>query len=460
MKKLISMMLMLCAIITFSACSSDDDGPSNPVSNQVVPSSAKIGSEVTVQGNGFASGQTIYLQPEQGAEVNANAKMTSNGATFTIPYTMTPGKVNVVLKVANDSFTLGSMNLLAADNPISTLSLPAEMGLGQEVTLAGIGFAQGDKIVVGDKTIDATIAADGVKFTVPADLAEGEYAVSLVRGNSTWELGKVYAYQQRQVESITITDNMFLTMMASKFGLTEEGVLTLNMAYNADGSLQKITSNGNLSWDFNYNGKTVTVDGYTYTLDDQGRIVSSTAMDMQTGEDVTYTWSYDANGYLVSVKKNGAADNDDANFLSTYTDGNLSAYTMSLTNDFTTDKSIRTCPNTVEPFYLLNTFNWLMSRDDLFIGFLLNRNVKVSTYVPSQIIADDMDYNTGDMGKSTSGIESSFTNNTLTMQVAGVAISQAQGLYANKVVITYKKKLFRCYIRKQIKNLRGCVMNL
>ena len=439
MKKLISMMLMLCAIITFSACSSDDDGPGNPVSNQVVPSSAKIGSEVTIQGNGFASGQTIYLQPEQGAEVNANAKMTSNGATFTIPYTMTPGKVNVVLKVANDSFTLGSMNLLAADNPISTLSLPAEMGLGQEVTLAGIGFAQGDKIVVGDKTIDATVTTDGVKFTVPADLAEGEYAVSLIRGNSTWELGKVYAYQQRQVESITITDNAMLDGYAPNLGLTEK-VLTLNMAYNADGSLQKITSNGNLSWDFNYNGKTVTVDGYTYTLDDQGRIVSSTAMDMQTGEDVTYTWSYDANGYLVSVKKNGAEDNDDANFLSTYTDGNLSAYTLSLSNDFTTDKSIHTCPNTVEPFYLLNTFNWLMSRDDLFIGFLLNRNVKVSTYVPSQIIADDIDYNAGEMGKTTSGIESSFANNTLTMQVAGVAISQAQGLYANKVVVTYKKK--------------------
>lgn len=439
MKKLISMMLMLCAIITFSACSSDDDGPSNPVSNQVVPSSAKIGSEVTIQGNGFASGQTIYLQPEQGAEVNANAKMTSNGATFTIPYTMTPGKVNVVLKVANDSFTLGSMNLLAADNPISTLSLPAEMGIGQEVTLAGIGFAQGDKIVVGDKTIDATIAADGVKFTVPADLAEGEYAVSLVRGSASWELGKVYAYQQRQVESITITDNAMLDGYAPNLGLTEK-VLTLNMAYNADGSLQKITSNGNLSWDFNYNGKTVTVDGYTYTLDDQGRIVSSTAMDMQTGEDVTYTWSYDANGYLVSVKKNGAEDNDDANFLSTYTDGNLSAYTLSLSNDFTTDKSIHTCPNTVEPFYLLNTFNWLMSRDDLFIGFLLNRKVKVSTYVPSQIIADDIDYNAGEMGKTTSGIESSFANNTLTMQVAGVAISQAQGLYANKVVVTYKKK--------------------
>lgn len=435
-------MLMLCAIITFSACSSDDDGPSNPVSNQVVPSSAKIGSEVTVQGNGFASGQTIYLLPEQGAEVNANAKMTSNGATFTIPYTMTPGKVNVVLKVANDSFTLGSMNLLAADNPISTLSLPAEMGLGQEVTIAGIGFAQGDKIVVGDKTIDATVTTDGVKFTVPADLAEGEYAVSLVRGNSTWELGKVYAYQQRQVESITITDNAFLTMYAPMLGL-EEGKLILNFAYNEDGSLKAISSNGAVEWAFEYSGKTITTKNLydqpiAYTIDDQGRIISSTGYDMY-GDEVAYTWNYDANGYLVSVKKNGAADNDDANLLNTYTDGNLSAYTMSLANGLATDKSIRTCPNTIEPLYLLNAFGWMQTREDLFLGFLLNRNVKVSTYVPSQLIAAEMD-ESGAETSVTAGIESSFTNNTLTMQTTGSVISSAQSIFANKVVVTYKKK--------------------
>ena len=443
MKKLISMMLMLCAIITFSACSSDDDGPSNPVSNQVVPSSAKIGSEVTIQGNGFASGQTIYLQPEQGAEVNANAKMTSNGATFTIPYTMTPGKVNVVLKVANDSFTLGSMNLLAADNPISTLSLPAEMGLGQEVTLAGIGFAQGDKIVVGDKTIDATVTTDGMKFTVPADLAEGEYAVSLVRGNSTWELGKVYAFQQRQVESITVTDNAFLNMYGSMLGLTD-GKLILNFAYNEDGSLKAISSNGAVEWAFEYSGKTITTMSlfsgapFTYTIDDQGRIIGSTGYDMY-GDEVAYTWNYDANGYLVSVKKNGAADNDDANLLNTYTDGNLSAYTMSLANGLATDKSIRTCPNTIEPLYLLNAFGWMQTREDLFLGFLLNRNVKVSTYVPSQLIAAEQDEN-GAETSVTAGIESSFANNTLTMQTTGSVISSAQSIFANKVVVTYKKK--------------------
>lgn len=443
MKKLISMMLMLCAIITFSACSSDDDGPSNPVSNAVVPTSAKIGAEVTVQGSGFASGQTLYLQPEQGAEVNTNAKLTSNGATFTIPYTLTPGKVNVVLKVANDSFTLGSMNLLAADNPISTLSLPSEMGLGQEVTIAGIGFAQGDKIVVGDKTIDATVTADGVKFTVPADLAEGEYAVSLVRGSASWELGKVYAFQQRQIESITITDNAMLKMYAPMLGL-EDGTLTVNFAYNEDGSLKGISSNGGVEWAFDYSGKTITTMSlfagapFTYTLDDQGRIISSTGYDMY-GDDVAYTWNYDANGYLVSVKKNGAADNDDANLLNTYTDGNLSAYTMSLANGLTTDKSIRTCPNTVEPLYLLNAFGWMQTREDLFLGFLLNRNVKVSTYVPSQLIAAELDEN-GAETTVTAGIESSFANNTLTMQTTGNVISGAQSIYSNKVVVTYKKK--------------------
>ena len=439
MKKLISMMLMLCAFITFSACSSDDDGPTNPVSNAVVPTSAKIGAEVTVQGSGFAAGQTLYLQPEQGTEVNTNAKMSANGATFTIPYTMTEGKVNVVLKTGNDSWTLGSMTLLAADNPISTLSLPSEMGIGEEVTLTGIGFAQGDKIVVGDKTLEATVTTDGVKVTIPADLAEGEYAVSLVRGNASWELGKVYAFQQRQVESITVTDNQMLSLYAPYLGLTE-GVLTLNMSYNEDGTLKEITTNGSLGWAFNYNGKTVSVDDYTYTLDDQGRVISSTGMDKMTGEKATYTWSYDANGYLTSVKQVSAADDADVNFLSTYTDGNLSAYTLSLTNEFTTNKSIRTCPNTVEPYYLLNTFSWLMSRDDLFLGFLLNRNVKVSTYVPNQVIADDLDMETGDMIKATTGIESSFENNALTIQSTGTAISQAQGIYANKVVVKYKNK--------------------
>ncbi|WP_337807080.1 hypothetical protein [Prevotella sp.] len=441
MKKLISMMLMLCAIVTFSACSSDDDGPTNPVTNPVVPTSAKIGAEVTVQGSGFATGQTLLLQPAEGEAVNVNAKMSTNGATFTVPYTMTVGKVSVVLKNGNDSWTLGSINLLAADNPISTMTLPAEMAIGKEATIAGLGFADGDKIVLGDaadKAIAGTATADGLKFTVPADQAEGEYTVSLVRGASSWQLAQTYVYQPRQIESITISEHPMLGAYASMLGL-EGSVLTLNLAYNNDGSLSGVTSNSNLNWEVAYEGKTVTVTGsmsapLVYTLDDQNRVVACTA------QGVEYVWSYDANGYLVSVKPEGAADDSELAFGFTYTDGNMSAYNMGeFTNSFSTDKAVRVCPNTVEPIILHNCFGYLFGRDDLFFGALLSRNVKISAYVPSQFGAADMDMD-GSLVTNPFAIEKSFADNALTIKTSGAMLSGAQGLAANTVVVKYKNK--------------------
>lgn len=441
MKKLISMMLMLCAIVTFSACSSDDDGPTNPVTNPVVPVSAKIGAEVTVQGSGFAAGQTLLLQPAEGEAVNVNAKMSTSGATFTVPYTMSVGKVSVVLKNGNDIWTLGSINLLAADNPISAMVLPEEMAIGKEATIAGLGFADGDKIVLGDaadKAIAGTATADGLKFTVPADQAEGEYTVSLVRGASSWQLAQTYIYQPRQIESITISEHPMLGAYASMLGL-EGSVLTLNLAYNNDGSLSGVTSNSNLNWEVAYEGKTVTVTGsmsapLVYTLDDQNRVVACTA------QGVEYVWSYDANGYLVSVKPEGAADDSELAFGFTYTDGNMSAYNMGeFTNSFSTDKAVRVCPNTVEPIILHNCFGYLFGRDDLFFGALLSRNVKISAYVPSQFGAADMDMD-GSLVTNPFAIEKSFADNALTIKTSGAMLSGAQGLAANTVVVKYKNK--------------------
>lgn len=441
MKKLISIMLMLCAIVTFSACSSDDDGPTNPVTNPVVPTSAKIGAEVTVQGSGFATGQTLLLQPAEGEAVNVNARMSTNGATFTVPYTMTVGKVSVVLKNGNDIWTLGSINLLAADNPISAMVLPEEMAIGREATIAGLGFADGDKIVLGDaadKAIAGTATADGLKFTVPADQAEGEYTVSLVRGASSWQLAQTYVYQPRQIESITISEHPMLGAYASMLGL-EGSVLTLNLAYNNDGSLSGVTSNSNLNWEVAYEGKTVTVTGsmsapLVYTLDDQNRVVACTA------QGVEYVWSYDANGYLVSVKPEGAADDSELAFGFTYTEGNMSAYNMGeFTNSFSTDKAVRVCPNTVEPIILHNCFGYLFGRDDLFFGALLSRNVKISAYVPSQFGAADMDMD-GSLVTNPFAIEKSFADNALTIKTSGAMLSGAQGLAANTVVVKYKNK--------------------
>lgn len=440
MKKLISMMLMLCAFITFSACSSDDDGPTNPVSNAVVPTSAKIGAEVTVQGSGFAAGQTLYLQPEQGTEVNTNAKMSSNGATFTIPYTMTEGKVNVVLKTGNDSWTLGSMTLLAADNPISTLSLPSEMGIGEEVTLTGIGFAQGDKIVVGDKTLEATVTADGVKVTIPADLAEGEYAVSLVRGNASWELGKVTVFLPKRIKSIYF-ENGLLGMIGAES-------TTMNFTYNADGTIAEITSPEGLSWKFTYEGNVVKTTSPIYEIPleftfENGKIVKSTAAKAEADYPTTQYdyWTYNNDNTLASVTNKDKWYRGLQLTDITMEDGNLASYEFGGSMKFTADKSIKAIPGTIDVRYLLDLFSYVFQGEDIFLGLLLNQQVTNSSYMPTKAHFGYQDFETGDNKWADVDLNTTFKDNVLSIDFLSFKdLEQITGTYGSKLIVTYENK--------------------
>lgn len=456
MKKLISMMLMLCAIITFSACSSDDDNtPTSPISGVVVPSSAKIGSEVTLQGKGFANGQTLWLRNanNQGDFAQLDAKFTSNGATFTIPYSCTEGSYQVVLEANNSSFVLGTMSLQAADCPVTLPTIPSNVALkSTEISMIGVGFAQGDVIAVAPVDFESassvelptTLTDNGVKVDFSTINKEDDYNVYLKRGNSTWLLGQTYIYQPRQIESITISDNTMLTAYASMLGLSD-GTLTLNFKYNEDGTLHAITSNGSLGWEFTYNGNTVTTsDTYgrplTYTLDAAGSVDTSTGYDM-FGEEVKYNW-YNAPliQSLWCVARDGTDYTADDAFVATMTKGNTDSYRLSLKNVFTPNTSLHACPGTVEPAYLLNAFGLLMTRDDLFLGFFLPKTMETSLYVPATIAAEEQaEDGTTKMGNPFN-IESSFENNTLTMKTVGGVISQAQALYTNTVVVKYKNK--------------------
>ena len=433
-------MLMLCAFITFSACSSDDDGPTNPVSNAVVPTSAKIGAEVTVQGSGFAAGQTLYLQPEQGTEVNTNAKMSSNGATFTIPYTMTEGKVNVVLKTGNESWTLGSMTLLAADNPISTLSLPSEMGIGEEVTLTGIGFAQGDKIVVGDKTLEATVTADGVKVTIPADLAEGEYAVSLVRGNASWELGKVTVFLPKRIKSIYF-ENGLLGMIGAES-------TTMNFTYNADGTIAEITSPEGLSWKFTYEGNVVKTTSPIYEIPleftfENGKIVKSTAAKAEADYPTTQYdyWTYNNDNTLASVTNKDKWYRGLQLTDITMEDGNLASYEFGGSMKFTADKSIKAIPGTIDVRYLLDLFSYVFQGEDIFLGLLLNQQVTNSSYMPTKAHFGYQDFETGDNKWADVDLNTTFKDNVLSIDFLSFKdLEQITGTYGSKLIVTYENK--------------------
>lgn len=459
MKKLFSMLMMLCAIITFSACSSDDDGPTNecPISDVVVPSSAKIGSEVIVQGKGFTSSQKFFLSytGTSYAPVElTDARVTSSGLTFTVPYTASEG-ATVALSVddGDKEWKFGSMTLLAADSPVSAVSIPSQMPLLSEMTITGAGFAEGDEIGIKNDEVkevlymDTKVVDGGVQVTTNAGVLEGQVDVYLRRGNSVWKIGETYSYLQRVIGSITISDNYFLSMYAGLIGLSGDA-LKLEMNYDKEYALQSVKSNASLEWDFTYSGKTISFTGqftgqeYTYTLDDNKRIVSSTSYDMY-GDPVTYTWNYDADGYLTSI-----TSSDKSEILSaTYADNNMQAYSFGVDCGMDTDNKLKAYPATVEPAYLLNTFSWIAQKEDLFFGFLLNQNVKISSSILTQFTAMDSEYGSIEEKAKSCDVKSSlvaddiYTNTlTLTSEKADGIISADGGLYSNKVVVVYKTK--------------------
>ena len=64
MKNIWFMLLTVCTMFAFSACSDDDEkNPTNPVSNAKVPATVQIGEEMIITGTGFtAPGIALYLE--------------------------------------------------------------------------------------------------------------------------------------------------------------------------------------------------------------------------------------------------------------------------------------------------------------------------------------------------------------------------------------------------------------
>ncbi len=72
MKKIWCMLLMICSVCAFSACSDDDDKQKDiaggdkecPVTEIKVPDSAETGETVTITGKGFVTTAKLTLQNE------------------------------------------------------------------------------------------------------------------------------------------------------------------------------------------------------------------------------------------------------------------------------------------------------------------------------------------------------------------------------------------------------------
>ena len=193
MKKIRIMMLMICSICAFTACSDDDDPtPQNPVSNVRIPATAEIGTEIIVSGTGFAStAQFTFKGTASSADVS-QLTIVSTGVTMTVPMSLTPGQYTLVLK-QDGEWELGSIELTAASLPIIGLEIPEAGFTGQIINIGGNGYNETSKVYAetgnGTRTeLTVTDYQSGLICTLPTDLSAGTYRLILAQDGGEWTL--------------------------------------------------------------------------------------------------------------------------------------------------------------------------------------------------------------------------------------------------------------------------------
>lgn len=313
MKKIWFMMLMICAVGVFMACSNDDDEnpQSNPITNCSVPAEAEIGTEVLVRGTGFdASLAKLSLKGADNVEIAiANPTFSASGVSFTIPMSVQAGDYTLVLS-QNGVWELGKIKLTPAALPIIGLTVPEEAYVGKALSIGGNNFDVACKIYlvkVDDTTVKTELTItdrnNGLVCDVPSTVAEGAYSLVLAQNGGEWILGEIGLVKERRLKSMEIV----VDYSAVDMGTTE---IPYYLKYNAQGQVEKISKDeaGNDVWyNFTYsNGEILAVTGqddekyYPFNLYVEGNcVIKHKDVELDNRE---YAWNYTDNK-LAEIKR-------------------------------------------------------------------------------------------------------------------------------------------------------------
>lgn len=352
MKKILSIMMAAFAVFALASCEGDSVGPENlpPVSNVYVPSTAQIGSSMSIRGEGFASNAKLYFVASDGKEtLIENVSFANTGASFKVPVQLTPGKYKLSLE-QDGKWTLGEVTLTEATHNIQGLSFPQYAGTGQECRISGIGFSSSSVIRLvsagGASTEVKTVySTQGLTISIPANLSQGNYTVVLVDKSNEYILNKSFKiYKVKKLESVEQIIDQEGFKMTGKWHYKSTnslfynndmvgGEYGFNLAKNTNGydvTLQNPSELPIQAFDFkikteNNRIKTIEVDEngvpstYTYNYTPEGYLLSTVG-------DYGFDFSYDKDGNLVAI-------NGDINHSFTYSDkgkGKINPYCMHL----------------------------------------------------------------------------------------------------------------------------------
>ena len=207
-------LMLLCAVSALLVSCEKPEGPVNngpedgPVDNPMdkceVPAQVRAGGEGTVIWNGFKENAELHIDSEVLGEVQLTIKtITASGITFSVPATTPEGEYMMIL-IQDGRHELGKIKVLPMQMPITGLDVPENAQQGETVTISGMGFKEGCRVVFesasGDETeMAATMINGGIEVTLPEDMPAGKYRISLLQDGLTWLLAENFEVYENLV---------------------------------------------------------------------------------------------------------------------------------------------------------------------------------------------------------------------------------------------------------------------
>lgn len=329
MKKITEVLLaMMLAAVAVSCGEKVDPTPvgpgkdpdKDPLANCVLPASVKAGGEVQVQWDGFKDDAAISLVGEDSASEMMQVKIvTAYGLTFAVPIDFPTGVYTVVLKQQGETMELGSIKVDAPDMPVTGLKVPAGAVQGEVVSIDGIGFKDGCKVIAvgqdgAEYELPAGLSVSGISVTIPETLAEGDYQLYLIQDGLRWLLSssfsvvaEVVVKTLERVDYYTSYDDERLLRLTWEISREEPVTLTLSQfIVTGDEAVLDIYDQYVLGSDGFFE---LVVDGFeesnnmkmSYTRDDEGKIILADVLRYGKNETTPFTWTYDQDGFLTDV---------------------------------------------------------------------------------------------------------------------------------------------------------------
>lgn len=400
MKKLF---IIICGFVLAVSCNNlegpEGPGAQNPLNECVLPSIVQAGEEALVQWNGFSHTDRIYLVSESGQEIEVTIKVfTDSGIMFVIPANLPAG--SYVLAVENNGRKeMGTIEVTAADMPVTVIQIPSSITIGEELLIEGIGFNDGCSIIMisedgKEYTIEADISSTGITVILPEDIVPGNYNLYLKQDGAQWSISSSFAvYASAVKKSLKRLDYYSPYSSKEKLRLSweinyEEPISLKLSEYLVDASEETLQTYDLYECDADGNFK-LTHDGFessndlamSYTCNSEGAVTKSDVLIYGNSKTTAFTWSYNSEGYLTNIAS------PTLSFRSLeYSEGNLTTF-RNTSFEYGDDKLINhpSAPDVAWAYMAMMEIN------DPFVYFpyLLGWYTKSSVQLPVAVILPD-----------------------------------------------------------------------